>query len=150
MTKTRKDFLYVGIQLLLFICFVFRFPNLETDLPFWLQMSGFLMATIGFIISILSVIQLGANLSIFPSPKSGINLIEKGVYSYFRHPIYTGIILSTAGYGLYSENSLRLIISISLLVLFYFKAQYEETRLKKIFPNYSQYQKKTWMFFPFL
>lgn len=148
MKKTRKDFLFVGIQLLLFICYIFRFPNLDPSLHPFFQYSGLAIALVGFSISLLSVIQLGGSLSVFPSPKKGIQLIETGVYAYFRHPIYSGIIATTWGYGLFSENGSRLIIALTLLLLFYFKAQYEETRLQKKFTNYSNYQKKTWMFFP--
>jgi protein-S-isoprenylcysteine O-methyltransferase Ste14 len=43
---------------------------------------------------------------------------------------------------------LRLIIFVILLLLFKFKAAYEEKQLRNKYPNYGAYKKTTGMFFP--
>ncbi|MEO7834539.1 MAG: hypothetical protein ABIR50_04405, partial [Ginsengibacter sp.] len=54
----------------------------------------------------------------------------------------------TFGFSMYSENTLRLIIFLMLLVLFRFKAAYEEKLLQDKYLNYTDYKKTTGMFLP--
>ena len=143
-----KDFIFVGIQFLLFLIYVFEIKLLNFSLPDFLNIIFLIASIIGFLIVIVALLQLNKNLSPFPTPKSDSELIQTGLYKYIRHPIYTGIILMTFGYGLYSNSSFKLIISILLLILFYFKSSYEEKMLQNKFSEYSEYKKTTGRFFP--
>lgn len=105
-------------------------------------------AVIGSIITFLSILNLGTSLSVFPKPKTGNNLKSTGLYSISRHPIYTGLILVFFSLGFADADLPRLITSLALTALFFFKARYEENLLLEIHPNYSSYQKKVGMFFP--
>lgn len=148
MQKTKQDFKFVGLQILLFIAYLFRIPALNFEISNFWQIAGFSMAVLGALMTMISILQLKSSLSIFPSPKAGGVLIESGLYRYFRHPIYSGIILCTLSFAFASLNGWRLIITVLLFILFYFKARYEEKRLIQVFPEYEEYQKKSWMFFP--
>jgi len=147
--KNYKDYLFVIIQFILFFCFIFDF-NWSLKLGLAIQKTGFLLAIFGAIIIILALLQLNKNLSPFPSPKNNTALLQNGLYKYIRHPIYTGIILFFTGYSVYQNSFYKLGISMLLLVLFYFKSNYEEQRLGQKFPDYKLYKSKTEKFFPWI
>lgn len=148
--RNPKDIFFVSIQLVLFFVYLFRLPKIDFTLPGWLQLTGIIMAIIGVIIAVAGLITLKKTLSPFPTPKENAELIQSGVYKFIRHPIYTGILFFTFGYSIYSENTLRLLIFFGLLVLFIFKATYEEKLLEEKFPNYTAYKKTAGMFWPWL
>lgn len=148
MKRNPKDNFFVGVQLILFVAYLFRFPTIDFAVPVWLQWVGLIFAIAGVNISVISLLALNRSLSPFPTPKENAELIQTGIYKYVRHPIYTGILFFTFGFSLFSENTFRLIIFVSLLILFKFKAQYEETLLQKKYSNYGEYTKKTGMFLP--
>jgi protein-S-isoprenylcysteine O-methyltransferase Ste14 len=111
-------------------------------------LTGLVTLIIGVLTVAIALLQLNINLSPFPSPKSNSSLIKTGLYKFIRHPIYTGIILTTFGYGLYTDSFYKILISIGLYILFYFKSEYEEERLTKKFTDYKIYKKSTGRFFP--
>ena len=143
-----KDIAYVGIQFLLFLAYLFDVPFWYFALPSIVKEIFLIISFIGIGIVMLSMIQLNIHLSPFPSPKKGSKLVEKGLYKYVRHPIYSGILIALFGYGLYTSSSYKLIISFILFVLFYYKSRYEEKRLTHTFSDYKSYQKTTGRFFP--
>lgn len=145
--RNPKDIFFVGIQFILFIVYLFRFSKIDFTVPRWLQLIGLFFSLAGIIISLASVIALNRNLS-FPTPKQNAELIQSGIYKYVRHPIYSGILFFTFGYSIYSENTLRLLVFFTLLILFRFKAAYEEKLLQDKYPNYAAYKKTTGMFLP--
>ncbi|PKP27121.1 MAG: hypothetical protein CVU03_00860 [Bacteroidetes bacterium HGW-Bacteroidetes-2] len=79
----------------------------------------------------------------FPTPKADGTLIQTGLYKYIRHPIYTSILMLFLGYSIYQNSFYKLIITLVLGVLFYFKSKYEEKQLAIKFPEYLAYKNKT-------
>lgn len=144
----RKDFLFVGIQLALFVLYVIDFKLLSLKTYLIMSYFGLSLLLLGILIVLIALLQLNTNLSPFPSPKSNASLIKTGLYKFVRHPIYTGIIVATFGYGLYTGSLYRILISIGLYILFYFKSEYEEERLKMTFPEYKIYRESAGRFFP--
>ena len=149
MKKNYKDYLFVSIQFILFFCFIFDF-DWSMKLGFTIQKIGNFIAVFGGVIIILALLQLNKNLSPFPTPKNNTTLLQNGLYKYMRHPIYTGIILLFTGYSLYQNSFYKLGISLLLVILFYFKSNYEEQRLEQKFPDYKLYKNKTGKFFPWI
>jgi protein-S-isoprenylcysteine O-methyltransferase Ste14 len=149
MNVKRKDYLFVTIQFILFFCFIFDF---DWSIGFGsnIQKIGILIAGFGGVIIILALFQLNKNLSPFPTPKNNTTLLQNGLYKYIRHPIYTGIILLFTGYSVYQNSFYKLGISLLLVILFYFKSNYEELRLEQKFPDYKSYKSKTGKFFPWI
>ena len=143
-----KDIAYVGIQFLLFLAYLYDAPFLHFTLPSSVKDIFLGVSLIGIAIVLLSMMQLNIHLSPFPSPKKGSKLVQNGLYKFVRHPIYSGILVALFGYGVYTTSSYRLIISLALLVLFYYKSKYEEMRLQRNFSDYKSYQKTTGRFFP--
>ncbi|WP_084426757.1 methyltransferase family protein [Aequorivita capsosiphonis] len=145
-----KDIVFVLLQFLLFIAFTFDIESMTILFPpilFWFGVGIFVL---GFVITVVAVLQLNVNLSPFPSPLPGAKLIETGVYKFVRHPIYTGLILAFFGYSIISDSGYRLLITTLLFLLFYFKTRYEEKQLIEKFPNYSEYKKRSGRFFPWV
>lgn len=142
-----KDIVLVSIQLVLFI--VYTIPvGWSLEFFLWFKIFGWVMAFFGFIVLALALLQLNKNLSPFPTPKNSAVLIQNGLYAWVRHPIYSGILLLFFGYGIYQDSLFKIVITIILWVLFYFKTQYEELQLQLKFPKYVVYKKNTGRFFP--
>lgn len=149
MKKNHKDYWFVSIQFILFFCFIFDF-DWSMKLSLTIQKIGLVIAVFGGIIITMALLQLNKNLSPFPTPKNNATLLENGLYKYSRHPIYTGIILLFLGNSVYQNSFYKLGISLLLVILFYFKSNYEEQRLEQKFPDYKHYRSKTGRFFPWI
>lgn len=148
MTKrSNKDYLLVGTQFLLFLIYLVPF-DLNFEVADYLRFPSLLVAIIGFLIVLVALLNLDKNLTAFPTPKNNSELITSGLYRYVRHPIYTGILLIVFGYSIYSASVSRLIISLLLLILFYFKTNYEEQKLSQKYPEYLAYKARTGRFIP--
>ena len=148
MKKTSKDYMYVGIQIILFAVYITPVTILTFVSGTVLNIIGIILFALGVLMGLLSVIQLNKNLSPFPTPINGGELIETGLYKYMRHPIYTSILSGLLGYGLYLGSGYKILITICLLVLFYYKSKYEEKKLSSVFSDYAEYVKKTGRFLP--
>ena len=53
---------------------------------------GVLIIIIAFIIMLVSIKDLGRNLSPFPRPINNSNLVTTGIYRFTRHPMYLSLI----------------------------------------------------------
>jgi len=143
-----KDYLFVGIQFILFALYILKINIYTFKFPNSISITGIILSIIGALTIFIALLQLNTNLSPFPTPKSNSKLIQNGLFKYIRHPIYTGILLLLSGYAVYVNSSAKLIISLLLLMLFFLKTTYEEERLLSKFPNYSEYKKRTGRFLP--
>ena len=143
-----KDFVYVGIQFILFACYLFEVKKLRFDLPDFIDFILLLFIAAGIAIIVVSILQLNKNLSPFPTPKENSELITTGLFSKIRHPIYSGILLLAFSFALYQNSGFKILISFFLLILFYFKTRYEEKQLSLKFPEYKNYKRTAGRFFP--
>ena len=134
---SKKDIFFVGTQLVLFILYVT--PTSSYPLKYDSKIAEnifFIITLVGILLIGISLLLLNKNLTPFPSPKQNSELIKTGVYKIIRHPIYTGLIMTTFFYALYSHSLLKIVIAIILFILFYFKSKYEEILLCDKFPEY--------------
>lgn len=141
-----NDYLFVGIQLLLFGAYALEVPALSFSRPTVLGYLGLLLAISGVCTGVLALIQLNTNLSPFPTPVANGELVTTGVFALARHPIYTSLLMAAFGYALYLGAGYRMLVGLSLLVLFYFKSSYEEQLLGERYPNYAEYRKRVGRF----
>ena len=139
--------MYVTIQFVLLVVFYTPIISYSLPLPHIVTYSGVVIATLGFLIILIAILQLSKNLTPFPSPKESGRLIKTGLYKFIRHPIYSGVFLTTFGIALYSCLYWQLSVSFILLVLFYFKSKYEESLLIQKYPDYKNYMNVTRRFF---
>ena len=143
-----KDSVFVILQFILFALYLLGINFLPFKTSSLINLIAFIISIFGLLIVIISMLQLNKNLSPFPTPKLNSHLIKHGLYRYIRHPIYTGIMLLSFGFGIYTNSTHKLIISFLLIFLFYFKSKYEEERLLNKFSNYKEYVLTTGRFFP--
>ena len=127
------------------ILFVSGFPPRT---PNWVSLSGLVFVAAGAAWFALGLRALGWNLTVFPRPKPRGVLVEHGVYSYARHPIYGGGLLMFVGFGLLS--SVPALVATALLAVIWFrKSQEEERLLVERFPAYAAYRERVrGRFFP--
>tara|TARA_R110001592_G_scaffold219477_1_gene473711 strand:+ start:95434 stop:95904 length:471 start_codon:yes stop_codon:yes gene_type:complete len=147
MKKTKKDYFFVGLQMVLFVLFAIPF-KLEQNLPQLPQWPAQLVLIIGLIEVVWAFMQLRNFISVWPTPKDDSELVTWGLFAIVRHPIYSGIILVTAGYAFYKTDLYKLLICLGLFILFYFKSSYEEKRLTERFKVYPRYKARVGRFFP--
>lgn len=148
MPLDRKDYFYVTLQFMLFAGYIVPIRFVEWSVSPLAKWIGLGIGVLGLLIEVLSFLQLNTNLSPYPTPKPGGELVQSGLYAYIRHPIYTGILLLTFGYALHEASDYKVLVSIVLLVLFYFKTSYEEKRLEAVYPEYPAYRQRTGRFIP--
>ena len=145
-----KDIAYVGIQLSLFVLYIIPFHLFSINLYSLAKLAGLLIGLSGLLLVLVAILQLNKSLSPFPTPKEGGTLIQTGLYKYIRHPIYSGIILTTIGFGIFDESIWKMGIGFLLWILFYFKSKYEEQLLLARFTGYKMYAENSYRFFPFM
>ena len=146
MTDKTKGNILVAMQFIL-IAMILLMASDEVNVP-WIYFGGVLFIAPGIIILFLSIKQLGTSLTANPVPRDNGKLIESGIYKYVRHPIYTGLLLATLGSCVQSMAVVKFFIWFLLLALLIYKAQFEESLLKKKYPTYTDYMKRTGRFVP--
>ncbi len=149
MKNKLPDYIFVAIQLLLFVLFL-REPLLMHKVePAALRILGVFLMVIGIAYITIALIQLNSKLSMLPTPVKSATLITTGIFKYVRHPIYSGIFLLTLGYSIVQKDLEKFIISVLILILFEIKSNYEEKKLTEKFPEYIKYKTVSSKFFPF-
>ena len=107
--------------------------------PRWLKLVGVVVAATGAVFAAWGSRALGKNLTPFPQPRGGGELVEHGPFRYARHPIYGGGILFFTGFAL--ATSFAAFIPTALLALLWIgKSRNEEGRLAERFPAYAEYR----------
>lgn len=96
----------------------------------------------------LGIVTLGSSLSPLPKPLASAELIERGVYRFIRHPIYTGLIVAALGGSIYAVSPLALLFTAALAVVLDLKARREEIWLRQQYAGYADYAARTKKFIP--
>jgi protein-S-isoprenylcysteine O-methyltransferase Ste14 len=102
----------------------------------------------GVIVFGLGIGTLGGSLSPLPKPLASAELIERGIYRFIRHPIYTGLILAALGGSIYAASPLALLLTLALVVVLDLKARREEIWLREQYAGYAGYAARTKKFIP--
>jgi protein-S-isoprenylcysteine O-methyltransferase Ste14 len=102
----------------------------------------------GGLLAVRGIVDLRENLTPLPHPKEQSRLIERGAYRLVRHPIYGGLILAAAGWGLWTASPAALLLTLVLLGFFDLKSRREEHWLEARHPDYAGYRARTKRFFP--
>lgn len=149
MTDKKKSRLLVTIQfILLAVIFFLPVKAPDASTPSWILELGSFIVWPGLGIVLVSIFKLGQSLTASPIPKDGGDLKTDGLYKWIRHPIYTGLILTTLGIALEVGSVGKLFFVAGLIVLLNYKAKWEETLLLERYPDYREYMSKTGRFVP--
>ncbi len=144
---------YVAAQMLLLLLLVAIPPDhiLQVWLP---QPVGVVVGGAAICAGLLLVVagsrRLGRYLSPLPYPSPGSTLIDQGIYTWIRHPLYSGLVLGGLGLSLWQGSLRQLLLTLGLFLVLDRKAGVEERFLCETFPEYPQYRERTVRLVPFL
>ena len=93
---------------------------------------------------------LGKSFTPFPRPVPQGTQATHGPYRWVRHPIYSGIVLSAAGWAVAWQSWAGAALCAVLLVFFDMKARREERWLAEAYPGYAGYKRRTRKLIPFV
>jgi protein-S-isoprenylcysteine O-methyltransferase Ste14 len=112
--------------------------------------AGVALSVGGLALAVRGAVDLRANLTPLPHPRDDATLVDGGIYSLARHPIYGGIIVAAVGWGLASASIAALVLAGATAVFFTLKSTREESWLLEQFPGYAAYRDRTHRFIPWL
>lgn len=90
------------------------------------------------------------NFNLRPEPRQGGILITHGPYRWIRHPMYTGLLLISAGLGGIIDSFHGWMLSLTLLGALLVKASFEDRWMTSAHPDHAAYQARTRGFIPFI
>ena len=82
------------------------------------------------------------SLRVSPIPKPGAPLITVGIYKWFRHPMYLGVLMFGVGMLIINLNIVSILIFIALFLNMVAKANYEDRLLRNRHSNALEYQQR--------
>ena len=142
--KAAYDLLLVFLQLFIISLHFFQWEFLpqkqiiqENPFSYFL---GILIIIIAFIIMLVSIKDLGRNLSPFPRPIKNSNLVTTGIYRFTRHPMYFSLIFISIGVFIIKLSVYYLFLTICLALTIKLKIALEEKYLMNKFKDYLLYK----------
>jgi protein-S-isoprenylcysteine O-methyltransferase Ste14 len=111
----------------------------ESDYFGWISAGLYIGALTVFAFAFLA---LRPSLRVSPIPKPGAPLITAGIYKWFRHPMYLGVLMFGVGMLLTNLNLASILIFIALSINMIIKANYEDRLLRSRHSNALEYQQR--------
>ena len=115
-----------------------------------ITLSGAFLLLIAAGCGLAGTASLGRNLTPFPKPSASSTLVQTGIYSFIRHPLYTAVFCGSIGWALVWRSWPALLAALALGPFFDAKARREERWLRQKFAEYSDYEKKVRRFVPWI
>ncbi len=147
---------YLVVQGVLFLLLLFG-PRTFGGIPVWSapftqygSLCGGVLLLAGALLATAGVVNLGKNLTPLPTPKRNASLIISGAFRLVRHPIYSGIIIFSFGWGLWLNSWPVIGYALLLLIFFDIKSRYEERLLLAKFQEYALYRTRVKKLIPFI
>jgi protein-S-isoprenylcysteine O-methyltransferase Ste14 len=112
--------------------------------------AGVALMAMGGLLGARGLFDLRDALTALPHPRDGASLVDSGAYRLVRHPIYGGIVVGSAGFGLLMASPLAIAGAIVLLAFFRLKSAREEAWLEARYPGYAAYRDRTRRMLPYL
>lgn len=150
----RGEYWFFGQVLLLLLFVVIPvqrfFPY--SDVAFWLKVVLWTIAGLlwlcGTLFLLIGLLELGQSLTPLPYPRRDGKLVEDGIYGIVRHPLYSGLILLTLAWVVFSLSWSHFLCAIALAFLLNAKATQEEQWLLEKYPGYIRYRQRVKKFIP--
>lgn len=154
--KGQRGEYWVLLQALLLLGYlllpVYR-PSWLAIQPPWLYgiwgLSGLLFLLAAILLG-KGLLDLGGSLTPLPYPREDGTLVQTGIYSIVRHPLYSGITLATKAYAIGQLSLTHLIAMLVLIGFFNLKANREEQWLSDKYPDYPVYQQRVKKLIPWV
>jgi len=154
MTSDRASRLYGRLQSIIFCAYAAAVLLDRTRQMFGasttVRRGGTGLAVAGVVLMLVAIRTIGRSIQVAPAPKASATLRTDGVYRWFRHPIYTGIV--AIAIGLFLRRPTVLVAAATAVVIGFLmvKVRFEERLLVEHYAAYAAYQKRTWSLLPFL
>lgn len=142
--------IWVVLQILDLVLVVWSPGGFHLPLPAPIRWLGAVLIVSGLVLCSLGAINLGRNITPFPTPVSHGSLVVSGAYRIVRHPIYGGLIGWAFGWSLWSGNLSRLLFSGVLFGLLDAKSRFEEVHLTRKYDNYDEYRQRVKRLIPWI
>lgn len=135
--------IFVAIQFISIALFLYSGPVFARDLYL------LLIELAGVAFGLWAIYAQGIrNFNITPTPKEGASFIHQGPYRIIRHPMYLSILITLLPLLIDYFTWIRLGIMLILIFDLVAKLVYEEINLRKQFPQYEEYRRKSWRLVP--
>ena len=138
----------VALQGVLLVAFFVAPRRDDWPRPAWLAAAGSAAVVAGAAIMVVAALNLGRSVTPLPTPVPRGALRTGGLYRFVRHPIYSGLLLLLFGSAAGSASLVRLALAGALLALLTRKARWEEEMLRRRYPGYDDYARRTPRFVP--
>jgi len=109
---------------------------------------GLAICAAGLLLMFSALASLRAVVQVAPEPRAGGHLVTEGVYSRFRHPIYTAILVLVVGLFLRKPTLLVAVGSVAVITFLAIKVRFEEQLLVARYPDYVAYRRRSWGLVP--
>ena len=93
---------------------------------------GVLFILAGLAVALLGLTRLGSALTPTPVPLQGMALRTDGIYSWVRHPVYSGILLAGLGFTIAVGSLWQVFVWVLLVVFFVGKSMWEDLLLSEV------------------
>jgi protein-S-isoprenylcysteine O-methyltransferase Ste14 len=140
--------LLLSLFLLWFLPFADRRKILTLQRDYW-RYFGLLLCGIGVAVRILALKELGEYFSAYVTLQPGHRLMQQGIYSRIRHPLYLSLLLTPTGVTLVFASVLALPVLVLAAVFVFDRIRKEERLLATHFGSeFDDYRHRTWMLVP--
>jgi protein-S-isoprenylcysteine O-methyltransferase Ste14 len=138
--KERTAFTLVIVQFsLLALLAILGIANLKAKSHQYL-VAEVVMGVVGVAVISSAAFSLKPSLRVSPIPKINAPMIQSGIYSRVRHPMYLGVILIGASFAGFANTTLAWILEILLIADLNVKARFEDALLRAEHPESMHYQ----------
>ena len=117
----------------------------RVDLPVQIKLLAAALILIGNCGAIYAVRHLGRSFSILPE---GRQLVQGGPYKIIRHPVYLAEAIATIGALIHFWSPTAIALVGTQFIIQLIRINYEEKVLRKTFPAYAEYARRTWRLIP--
>ena len=148
MNVLTRGLLLVVLQVSLIVVLLVLPQGQDWVVPGWVEVVLGLFSFMGLVLGVLFYFSLEGARSVLPAPKETGKLKTTGAYSVIRHPIYSLILVIGISVVIQHQSLVKIVIWLLLLSVLWIKANFEESLLRKKFPEYSDYALKVGKFVP--
>jgi protein-S-isoprenylcysteine O-methyltransferase Ste14 len=151
MNTSRTSQIYGGAQSALLVLFAAGYFFDSADPLFRSRVAagiGLALSAAGLLLMFAALSSLREVVQVAPEPRAGGYLVTRGVYSRFRHPIYTAILILVVGLFLRKPTILIALAGMLVFVFLMIKVRVEERLLVVRYPEYVEYRRRAWGIVP--
>jgi protein-S-isoprenylcysteine O-methyltransferase Ste14 len=112
------------------------------------RLASDLLCIAGMALLFAGIFRLGHAIQIDPIPRQDASLVTTGIYRWFRHPIYTSIVVVVIGLFLHTPTPAVALASVIVIGYLAVKVRFEEKLLAMRYPDYEQYRQRSWGLIP--